>query len=421
MKWNESDKNMMIEKIEEERIKYRDEFHKIYAYADLSLLRLRAMYDIYTQIKNITEQTLSQVSKPTVEQLIPGKESGPIAPGILGTQTEAFLQLLDNIYILIANSRQFSNRVIMSKILPTIQSVYDTDCSNLQQIKSEVTAARLSRRKVLALFKLKEQSNMNLYNQINQMKNQGKDVSTRIPLYLKSVKELKALTKQLNAAHITYVNTVQQAIQQIRNFSIIRESTIKEFLCAAYPYYLHISSVFQKYAEYCEAYNPSWEDDIKVFVTARHLVRTCPLDKEFVPFSFTFEDSMIKPTKSIIHPTFSIPLYFGTVKHDFNGEEDNQLTVSKDERVYIYENTCHEWTLICKDDGTRKLGYVPSACLEYEEGNYTFAVSPYIPQKEGEIAVSAGELVKIVEDTPQTFQKVNGSQGIIDSYVIATY
>ncbi|KAH0795091.1 hypothetical protein GPJ56_000934 [Histomonas meleagridis] len=131
--------------------------------------------------------------------------------------------------------------------------------------------------------------------------------------------------------------------------------------------------------------------DFTEFINKHHI---CFIDVSPVRFDkFVFSNRFIAPESSLI-PRFKMeyfPFFLCTVLHDFTSSEDNELSVSKDMRLFLMEKPKCEWALVMKPKYA-ECGFVPFSFINVIGYGVAVVAEP------GSDVFDVGTIVAIMEE-----------------------
>ena len=87
-----------------------------------------------------------------------------------------------------------------------------------------------------------------------------------------------------------------------------------------------------------------------------------------------------------------MPIFICTVLYDFEKGSEKEISIKKDEELFVFELTTHDWIYVNSLDRSRK-GYVPSKVVKINnEIDLGFVLETHLSKNDDDLSVGAGEI-----------------------------
>ena len=368
-------------------------------YANTQAQRFSSIASIFREVKQILDSSLKQARFTSESEIVPYHDKGPVAPGIIGSQTDRFMDVFNFTDLLIYSLKKYS-RVIESGIIETIDEMNNSQDKLIKEQISLIRSTKLKRKEFFHQYLLNQQEIKDLYDTITRqhLSDEAQDsLKTEFSKYFEMVRNQKKANIEINSINSQYIESIKSAITKIKVFLIQKETCLKSLLLIVHPFLSNLIQPMENFTKRASDMSSVWETEFSLFLRVHKVARTSIPKKRFAPFRFSFQDPLLSPpafTTRIIET--NLPLFIGLVKHDFDAKKENELSVKKGERIYLYEKPNDSWVLASKAISS-EFKFVPSKAVEIPEMEHVFTVKPQIAKEDCEMSVGAGELLLVKE------------------------
>ena len=342
-----------------------------------------------------------------------------VAPGIVGDQINTFKEIFKLTDKLVNSSRAFSSG-IQSGIIDTLSNLSNVESELIEAEKTKVNISKSLRNDSFHAFKNAKKQTDELFEQI--VKEQKKSPnSPKIPLlmkkYFQSLSETKLANKAFNMSQANCIKVIQNSIIQIKVLMVQRITQIRSIFFVGYPLILSLAELQESFANKYENRQSIWESEFMEYVTTNKITRTPKNLVEFECFNFSFDDIMLpSPFVTIPFQHSKLPLYLAIVLEDFEGQNKNELSVKKDEKLFVYENPHYEWTLV--SNSKNQFGFIPTKFLDILKERTVLTKGSRLKTNDDILSFSPSELLIVKsenEDDKDSYfcENMQGSTGVV--------
>lgn len=373
-----------------------------------------------TYISNINEIMKNRKNADVPTKLPELKNDAPGFPGTDLTLLNSFFQLLNSL----SETQQLSYYQAQNDIICRITQLEKDFDKTIDELKKNVKNERIERSKALHAFNAKTNAlqqtkakaeELHKAYETNPNPKTQKALEDSCEEFRKMKIAYKQAYKDLYIKHKNYMTAVNQTILKIKVAEISRCSELK---CIVFTHAQNFDAAGELMNEICNEIDnakSTWRDEFIDFAQKNGIVRTSFPPKRYEPLQFSFQDSKLEFKEAPSAETSKeSPLGFAVAKKDFN-EESGSL--KEGERVYIYDNLKTSFSYVQTKD--RKGFFVPSDILEEVPGDYNIVTLPYLASSDGEISVSAGDIVLETTDGHcKYYERVDGVKGTLPPSVL---
>ena len=379
--------------------------------------------------KNIDQFLLTQKYLEHPIEAIGADKKLPVAPGFPGSDSTNFLQYFKLLNILL-NTLKTSSQTINTVLIDRINEVnqdFETTSKTLQfHVKEsndqreqsfQAFSAALS---ALTAQKAKIEKLYNSFSQKSKPK-QEQELCKECEEFRQRKIAYELSYRDIYTKHKQFVSLVSSAVLKLKCAEISRISQLKKIILQSSPAIVDDCAKLRQLSSDSKAAEHDWMKDFTYFCTVNGIYRQSFAAQEFVPYHFSFEDSRldvpIPPRKG---STNTIPLYFATVKEDYAKESECELSVKKDERVFVFDNMNSEYSYV--QNANNEAGFVKSSVLSglnNDSHKYVIVHDPYLACDSEHISVRAGEICLISDESSKLYENIRGEKGKIpDSCIL---
>lgn len=352
------DWNSLISSVERDFKYYYNVFQTVIE--TIPLLNTK-QYDYPFKISNVFEQYCTS-------------NNAIVCPGVPGTQQTTYMYLTQIFFEISAYYTNMSDSIKIFSDLRIVETI-GFDIDEIQKNMCNVQA-------MLMLYNEEKEKTVNNFKTLNSLKelienlNLKKDkkrLKVEFPRYVEISSELRK-----SMLWLTYY--AEKLLVQIKSSAAIIRDKRNELCTYMFQFlYRHVELLrgfslgIKQAFKYLGKLRSDLSFDIRDWILHKKIVRTkLPLEN-LTDFSFSYQDvTFMKPLTSKQFINNDAPLYLGVVKQDFVGEDMNELTVTANQDLFIYETPVDKWVLV-SDTPDGPSGYVPLSVVDIKP--YKFAVS----------------------------------------------
>lgn len=370
--------------------KYIDQLEEVLDFSDFLILRNNHMINIYGSLKKSIGEFVSQDS--LVEKI-----NNLETKGTFGKQIELFKETL-SVVDRCMRGYLFYGQEISENIVPRLHEITSEQRTTASDIRHKVHTGKHTEATKIASVSAAHSKVIGIQQKMIASKEKVGTISTTLlGQYCSAASEYKEAVTDLNQFHNEFIETLENLTEIMKGKLMTREAHLKSFMLSSYPVIKESVQHCQLLQSYTSDFTNTWSRDFLDAMESTGVVRTSPVREEFKQWTFSFDDQMLN--KAILRPQRSnvvIPVSFAEATRQFDGENDNELSVKVGDRLYIYEQLqADKW--VFAETADKRRGYVPSAVLK-DLGNGCDTVFTAAPRL-GDSPFPTGSLFIVKERT----------------------
>ena len=351
-----------LEEIESETKKYVTDLNNLLDFSDLTIQRNQVIIGIFDALKKAILANFS-VQKLT-SQLHNRKDKGTF-----NSQLQRFQILFDFTTSIVRSVGRYSQE-IQENFIPKLREMSASQQQQVNDIRQKMKTATTKESTGVASLKTVQAQVQQIHDAIVDAKTRTQSIDMKLVKdYRAAGVEYRKAAQAMNDLHRETVDDLKVLIDNVKGSLVTREAHLKSFMLSAHPIMLHIIDSCEQLEKAFNVKADSWADDFHEFIVKNGIVRTSLPITRFVPFQFSFEDSILgkQMTMADSGRDAVIPVSLAEVVHETheNPENPSELAVKVGEHVYTYEPIREngDWIFVQTVDGSRR-GFVPSGALK---------------------------------------------------------
>ena len=400
------------------------------SYLELSITRMQVLGKYLDNIMNEYlkhSKSIRNINGSDLKKIMSGAtEEKPLAPGLPGCHTARF-EILKLTMFQVATEFQTFSDFIKAALLEPINNFTLNAEAKLKGIVSKYNELKKFRKTCKGAAKsslkdfnnaaqaaekaYKELNTVQRENKINKIEKATKALKDSCKNYQKAAAALRINIGKFNAAHDNFIKFSQDSIKNMNELHPervrIAKSIINDYLV---PSMTTFANNYRDVQGWFEQSAVPWEPGFKKFVNSKGIVRTMIKPQDFVTHDGVFYPAHVTQIDA--------PILIGTITKDFSSDEPFKMSVTKGQKVGLYESLCHEWVLA--RDAYKQKRYIPSSCVTIEKSRIALVRTAQLVNNDGALHANTGDLLFVVDENDHDYicKDLNGVSGSIPKYAV---
>jgi len=387
---------------------------------NLSEVRIEAMIKFFVNIKNICENCGNRTNSFTSDVLLSissdEKETVCVAPGLPGAFSNwlGFLSdITDSVFKRYFILTEMIYQTIIVPLEGTLSMIRESRNYWLILVSKSEAEYAISMNELSRTKSILEDLNKKFVKLRDQMVNENKPLKKKklcddIVTILGKLRQTQLIysenEEKMNTEYKNLINNISNACNSLIK---VRHDVTREYYTLLFPTATFFRNLSFNDAETASSTNLlSKNNDFSVYIQENGIVRFPYSLEHFCKVHLKFDDPQFTPPPLSTFKPYqgSLPLYVANCIQDFNAEHNNEISVRKYQKIYIFETPALEW--VCAYDPVAKnRGYIPSSILSIDNNQY-LVTSPSLSLK-----CAPGEIVSKEIDE---FVTITGRRGSIE-------